>query len=129
MPNLFHVKVTNDGNILHSLCKHVWGKAVSYVRKEETVTTSLYIVLFSFFVWLYHDHCLKSVLKCWYHTVPQWTNLAVVQNQTTEGEMDIDEGAGNAKPLVSSGTHISFSQAWYFSADQSETVVLNRQEK
>lgn len=52
-----------------------------------------------------------------------------MQNQKTEGEMDIDEGAGNAKPLVSSGMHISFSQAWYFSADQSETVVLNRQEK
>lgn len=57
------------------------------------------------------------------------TNLTVVQNEKTEGEMDIDEGAGNAKPLVSSGMHISFSQAWYFSADQSETVVLNRQEK
>lgn len=52
MPNLFHEKVTNVGNILHSLCKHVWGKAVSYVRKEETVTTFLHLVLFSFLVWL-----------------------------------------------------------------------------
>lgn len=52
-----------------------------------------------------------------------------MQNQETEWEMDIDEGAGNAKPLVSSGMHISFSQTWYFSADQSETVVLNKQEK
>lgn len=52
-----------------------------------------------------------------------------MQNRKTEGEMDIDKGAGNAKPLVSSGMHISFSQAWDFSADQSEAVVLNRQEK
>jgi len=43
--------------------------------------------------------------------------------------MDISEGEGNVKPLVSSGTHINFSQAWYFSVDQRKTVVLNRQEK
>lgn len=107
----------NVGNILQSLCK-ASVRQDSFLCHKEGDSNCIFICSFiSFFcliVRMYHDHCLQSVLRFWYYSVPQSTSLDLLEDQKTKGEMGTGEGEGNVKALVSSGTHISFSRPGAF---------------